>query len=271
MNLRKTQMQELKFILGEANRSMYERKKKPPRIDPTLTEKNIVLYKGQDDDKKAQEIIKSCENKKALRPNQVVLACWVIQPNETIQRKDYGKFFAESINFVKDRYGNLFNAYIHQDEPNAVKHIHILFAPYIKGTKILNAKKVLNATECFKFHREFGTYMSEKLGYKVSMLDAETIKDEVGNAFTPKDLKDNHKLIENNKRLQKELKETKSVIKETLDILKDNAPTSYKNFNVAMNKVIEKKPNIFYKVKNFFKNLFHRKNNVINNEKQLVR
>jgi len=107
MNLRKTQKQEIKFILGEANRSMYENKKHPPRIDPTLSHLNITLFKDQDDKAKIEEIIKNCENKKKLRDNQVILGCWVIQPNDTIREEDYGKFFEESVNFVKNRYGKV--------------------------------------------------------------------------------------------------------------------------------------------------------------------
>lgn len=259
MNLRKINFKDLK-IVEHNSRMLYERKKRPPNIDPTLSNRNIVYRKEQDDLKGIEYLRTHNQNKKKLRDNTVVLGSWVIDPPKELLPQDRGKFWAHCINFIGKRYGNVFNAYVHLDEPNAKPHIHVLFCPFEKGTTKFNAKKVLTKSECWSFHRDFERDVGQALGYKITMFNDkdETIKDENDKAFSVKDLKDNHKLIENNKRLQKELSGTKTVIKETLNDLKRDDPVSYKNFTIALDNVMKRKPKLFYRVKNWFSKLFHR-------------
>lgn len=258
MNIKKINIRDYKFYVEHDNRLLYERRKRPPKIDGSLTKTNFVLYKDQNDKATFEKMIKLCDNKKKLRDNTVIFGSFIVQVNETIKPKDYGKFFAKSIQFIRERYGAVFNAYAHNDEINYKKHLHVIFPCWEKGTHKFNAKKIITRQDLKTLHTDFEKYMSAQLGYPISMLNNSSVKDSNGKAFSANDLQNNKKLIANNQRLQKELDDTRILLNKTLDELKQNAPVSYNNFTNALTNVVKNDyKSIFYRVRNWFARFTH--------------
>lgn len=114
--------------------------------------------------KKRKEEVKH-RNRKDLR----VMCDWVVTLPKEIKPEDTRKFFAETYNFLNERYGkeNVVSAYVHMDE--TTPHMHYAFVPVIydrdMGDYKISAKDLFTLGELRSFHSDLENYLEASLGY----------------------------------------------------------------------------------------------------------
>lgn len=135
---------------------------------------------------------------------KVLADCVVTLPKDVLEQ-DRGKFFKETYEFLKDRYGgekNVVSAYVHMDEKTP--HMHFAFVPVAWDDKRqrekVYAKGVLNKQDFKTLHIDLDNHITKKLGYQVEIMNEKTKK---GNK-TVAELK-KETLYEQNREIDKKL------------------------------------------------------------------
>lgn len=111
------------------------------------------------------------------RANVNTLSSWCVTLPKGVKREDQKKFFEETVNFLKNRYGerNLVSADVHFDE--TTPHLHYCFIPIIFDEKHqrekVDRKSIFTLKELKTFHNDLQNYINQKLGYEVQILNGE--------------------------------------------------------------------------------------------------
>lgn len=129
------------------------------------------------------EFIKErCSEVKCLnRADVKVMANWVVTLPKDIKPDEENKFFKDTYEFLKNRYGgqneeNIISAYVHNDEKTP--HMHFAFVPvaYDKNKSIykVSAKEVLNRNDLRSFHSDLDKYLSKTFNRNIGVVNGVT-------------------------------------------------------------------------------------------------
>ncbi|MBQ5633019.1 MAG: plasmid recombination protein, partial [Treponema sp.] len=127
-------------------------------IDSTRSKYNYSLTKHNPFevyDKRLSEV--HCLN----RANVNTLSSWCVTLPKGVKKEDQRKFFEETVNFLKNRYGerNLVSADVHFDE--TTPHLHYCFIPIIydekKKREKVDRKSIFTLKELKTFHNDLQT------------------------------------------------------------------------------------------------------------------
>ena len=111
------------------------------------------------------------------RANVNTLSSWCVTLPKGVKREDQKKFFEETVNFLKNRYGerNCVSADIHYDE--TTPHLHYCFIPIVydekKKREKVDRKSIFTLKELKTFHNDLQSHINQKLGYEVQILNGE--------------------------------------------------------------------------------------------------
>lgn len=111
------------------------------------------------------------------RANVNTLSSWCVTLPKGVKREDQKKFFEETVNFLKNRYGerNCVSADIHYDE--TTPHLHYCFIPIVydekKKREKVDRKSIFTLKELKTFHSDLQTHINQALGYEVQLLNGE--------------------------------------------------------------------------------------------------
>lgn len=111
------------------------------------------------------------------RANVNTLSSWCVTLPKNVKKEDQRKFFEETVNFLKNRYGerNLVSADVHFDE--TTPHLHYCFIPIIydekKKREKVDRKSIFTLKELKTFHNDLQTHINQSLGYEVQILNGE--------------------------------------------------------------------------------------------------
>ena len=190
------------FAHDERNLNNPVQYRKNYEIDAARTAQNYDLISG-----KTGETAERGELQKRLdarleqltirkrRANTVLFGSWVVTlPAELkkAQQEQQREFFRHTVQFVQNRYGaaNVIGAWVHNDE--TTPHVHIKFVPEERkktlndegkdvtdynaheGTGVLLAKDIFKRGEYQTFHRDLQTYLEQRMGMRLSILNAAT-------------------------------------------------------------------------------------------------
>lgn len=172
-------------------------------IDTTKTHLNYNLAPKREISQ-GQFIKQRCSEVKCLNRKDVKVMCsWVITQPKELPQEESRKFFEESYNFLKNRYGgekNVVSSYIHMDEKTP--HMHFSFVPVThdkkKNIDKVASSEVVNRLDLQTFHKDLDKHMEKAFGRNIGVLNEATKE---GNKEI-KELKFNQ-LNDNVKKLQK--------------------------------------------------------------------
>lgn len=111
------------------------------------------------------------------RANVNTLSSWCVTLPKGVKREDQKKFFEETVNFLKNRYGerNLVSADVHFDE--TTPHLHYCFIPIIfdekKQREKVDRKSIFTLKELKTFHTDLQNHINQALGYEVPIVTGE--------------------------------------------------------------------------------------------------
>ena len=111
------------------------------------------------------------------RANVNTLSSWCVTLPKGVKKEDQKKFFEETVNFLKNRYGerNLVCADVHYDE--TTPHLHYCFIPIIFDEKHqrekVDRKSIFTLKELKTFHNDLQSHINQSLGYEVNILTGE--------------------------------------------------------------------------------------------------
>jgi len=118
------------------------------------------------------------EVKTLTRKDVNVMVDWVVTMPKGLASGDEGKFFKETYEFLRGRYGaeNVISAYVHRDE--VTPHMHYAFIPVVEDRKHggykLSAKEAVNREDLRKFHGELSRRLEKAFGRDVGVLNEAT-------------------------------------------------------------------------------------------------
>lgn len=139
-----------------------------PDIDPTRKTDNYYLVECPVFNQAIRERLESLENKKAIRKDAVVMCQFLVTSDndffQSMHLEKQRKFFQQSLDFIRDRYGqgNIISATVHMDEKTP--HMHVNITPIREGR--LTAKDIFNRTELSQLHTEFHQKVGKIWGLK---------------------------------------------------------------------------------------------------------
>ena len=138
-----------------------------PDIDPTRTHLNKDL-KGDDDRtyyNRVKDRIKELDLPKAVRKDAVTMCGFVCTSDkaffDNLPQSEQDRFFKESHDFLKDRYGekNVVASKVHYDEKTP--HLHCYVVPVTEDGR-LSAKNIFTRSELQKLQTEYHKHMNNK-------------------------------------------------------------------------------------------------------------
>lgn len=185
-NVQKYKQGAVSNMLAHYDRRTGENKQRGnEKIDPARTYLNHDIHTGQTaDGERSGETQRSRLYKRLsevrhrdLEKFDDNLFCdWVVTLPENVDQDRAEEFFKAVYDFCCERYGkqNILSAWIHYDE--TTPHIHIPFVPVkIKnGMECLCAKDVVCRTELKRFHPELMSFVEERMGQPVAILNGAT-------------------------------------------------------------------------------------------------
>ena len=195
-------------------------------IDFTKTNLNYNLAENID---QREFIKKRLSEVKCLNREDVKVMCsWVVTKPKDVIETEQRKFFEESYNFLKNRYGekNVISSYVHLDE--VTPHLHFVFIPVVndkkKNIEKVSAKECINKRDLQTFHKDFDNHMTRVFSRDIGILNEAT--------------KEGNKSIEELKR-----KSAVEKIEEIKEITKNNIDASSKALEQAKaeaSKIVQK-------------------------------
>lgn len=147
-------------------------------IDPNRSKYNYSLSGHEDDFEYYKQRLSEvhCLN----RANVNTLSSWVVTLPKGIKQEDQKKFFQETVNFLKDRYGekNCVSADVHFDE--TTPHLHFTFIPVVwdekKNREKVDRKSIFTIKELKTFHNSLQNHLQSVLGYDPKVMTGEMQK-----------------------------------------------------------------------------------------------
>lgn len=147
-------------------------------IDPKRSKYNYSLSGHEDDFEYYKQRLSEvhCLN----RANVNTLSSWVVTLPKGIKQEDQKKFFQETVNFLKDRYGekNVVSADVHFDE--TTPHLHFTFIPVVwdekKNREKVDRKSIFTIKELKTFHNSLQNHLQSVLGYDPKVMTGEMQK-----------------------------------------------------------------------------------------------
>ena len=149
-----------------------------PDINPAKSKYNYSLSGHENDLAYYEERLSQVHCMK--RANVNTLSSWVVTLPKGVKHGDQRKFFEETVEFLKNRYGaeNCVGADVHFDE--TTPHVHFTFIPVVHDAKKnidkVSRKELFTLKEMFSFHTDLEKHIEEKLGYKVGIRTGKTEK-----------------------------------------------------------------------------------------------
>ena len=149
-----------------------------PDINPAKSKYNYSLSGHENDLAYYEERLSQVHCMK--RANVNTLSSWVVTLPKGVKHGDHRKFFEETVEFLKNRYGaeNCVGADVHFDE--TTPHVHFTFIPVVHDAKKnidkVSRKELFTLKEMFSFHADLEKHIEEKLGYKVEIRTGKTEK-----------------------------------------------------------------------------------------------
>ena len=139
-------------------------------IDPLRTHLNYNLAPVHQDGQVSFVKKRLSEVDHYNRSNINVMTTWILTLPKGFEKEK--EFFEEAYRFFSKRYGeeNVISAYVHKDEHQP--HMHFAFVP-VKDNRLI-ASKVIDRTELRRIHPELMSYLEEKLGCEVPVLNGAT-------------------------------------------------------------------------------------------------
>lgn len=138
---------------------------------------------------KLKEIL-SRDNVKCQKRKDVNTLCSVcLTLPLDVRPEDEREFFQLAYEFLKNRYAphnNIVLAEVHKDETKTNKpgrpHLHFVFVPLVidkrKPDRLkVSAKELIDLNDLKSLHRDCSDYIAEHLGYRVSILNDEALKE----------------------------------------------------------------------------------------------
>lgn len=168
MHIEKYNKNQIGHIFSHINNT-YARKNRD-NVDCSLTSKNYNLLNTN---KSANELLKDVlQNVNYSKRKDLVLAVSVIITEPDNLPKNMRKqFFYYSSKFVLDYFNqnesNCLAAIVHEDEPNARAHEHLLFVPLVRDKKDIGnykicCKEVITKKALQNFHKEYKQFIDDK-------------------------------------------------------------------------------------------------------------
>lgn len=114
------------------------------------------------------------------RANVCTLSSWVVTLPSGVPQDQQKLFFAETVNFLKSRYGaeNCVSADVHYDE--TTPHLHFTFIPVVfdekKQREKVSRKELFTLKELYSFHEDLEKHLQEKLGENIKIRTGKTEK-----------------------------------------------------------------------------------------------
>lgn len=126
-----------------------------------------------------------CQKRKDV--NTLCSVCLTLPLN--VRPEDEKRFFQLAYEFLKNRYAphnNIVLAEVHKDETKTNHpgrpHLHFVFVPLVvdkrKPERLkVSAKELIDIDDLKSLHRDCSSYIAERLGYRVSILNDEALKE----------------------------------------------------------------------------------------------
>ena len=173
-----------------------------PDINPAKSKYNYSLSGHENDLAYYEERLSQVHCMK--RANVNTLSSWVVTLPKGVKHGDQQKFFEETVEFLKNRYGaeNCVGADVHFDE--TTPHVHFTFIPVVHDAKKnidkVSRKELFTLKEMFSFHTDLEKHIEEKLGYKVGIRTGKTRKNLSIRELKEKTAQNCTELVENAKQ-----------------------------------------------------------------------
>lgn len=163
-------------MLGHYERKAEAKGYERENIDPERTHLNYAVgFKGgvhalsRAVKERVSEAVRGHEaaSGKALRKDANVVMDWVITRPRDCPEELTEAFFASSVKFIQERYGdeNVPGGYVHLDE--TTPHMHVPVVPVKNGK--LQASKVINRADLQSFHKDLADRIEHDLGVRLSI------------------------------------------------------------------------------------------------------
>lgn len=137
---------------------------------------NLALHQQQ---QQGDFIRKRCSEIKVQNRKDVNVMCsWVVTAPKDLPSADEKKFFQDSYDFLKKRYGeeNIISAYVHNDEKTP--HLHYAFVPVVtdkkKGGHKLSAKECITRKDLQTFHHDLSSHLEKTFGHEIRVINEAT-------------------------------------------------------------------------------------------------
>lgn len=144
-------------------------------IDPSRSKYNYSLSGHENDLEYYKQRLSEvhCLN----RANVNTLSSWVVTLPKGVKKEDQKKFFQETVDFLKNRYGaeNCVCADVHFDE--TTPHLHYCFVPVVydekKQREKVDRKSIFTIKELKTFHNDLQKHIEQRLGYDPKVVTGE--------------------------------------------------------------------------------------------------
>lgn len=144
-------------------------------IDPNRSKYNYSLSGHENDLEYYKQRLSEvhCLN----RANVNTLSSWVVTLPKGVKKEDQKKFFQETVDFLKNRYGaeNCVCADVHFDE--TTPHLHYCFVPVVwdekKQREKVDRKSIFTIKELKTFHNDLQKHIEQRLGYDPKVVTGE--------------------------------------------------------------------------------------------------
>lgn len=138
------------------------------------------------------------------RANVCTLSSWVVTLPSGVPQNQHKLFFAETVNFLKSRYGeqNCISADVHYDE--TTPHLHFTFIPVVfdekKQREKVSRKELFTLKELYSFHEDLEKHLQEKLGKNIKIRTGKTEKNISVRELKQKTAQNCTKIVQNAKQ-----------------------------------------------------------------------
>lgn len=144
-------------------------------VDKDLTKNNYNLCER---DIKAIEYWEKRfnESKHSNQKKTAVMSDLVLTEPKGLTEEQSKQFFKESYSFLSERYGkeNIISAWVHCDEPDAQRHMHLCLLPINKETNRCSARGVFSKEELQSVHTELQEHLDISLDFSAKILNGAT-------------------------------------------------------------------------------------------------
>jgi len=196
-----------------------------PDIDFEKTKNNYDLHAAPNSYNKAvKKRIEELNLPKAIRKDATVLCGFVCTSDkaffDNLSKDERNRFFKESYNFLKNRYGekNIISAKVHLDE--TTPHLHCYIVPVTKNNR-LSARDIFTRTELKNLQTNFHAHLQDK-GFDIERgksserrhLSVEEYKDKTNYQFKQIEIEVKNKI--------KDLEIQRDIVKNDLNALKND-------------------------------------------------